>query len=131
MDRICTVEGCNNRRGSKGKGRIDTKCRVHSGDRSRRKIIDRRHQEKVRKIRIREMKEERLAAGCVDCSITDRRVLNFDHRNPSEKLFNIGTGFGHSIKSIIAELNKCDVVCRNCHAIRGYERKQDAAIEAI
>jgi hypothetical protein len=44
--------------------------------------------------------------------------MHFDHvpgRGP--KLFNLGSG-DYSIKTVQAEIEKCDIVCANCHAIR-------------
>lgn len=64
------------------------------------------------------------AHPCLDCGATDLRVLDFDHR-PNEikreavmKL--VVLGFSESI--VMAEIEKCDVRCRNCHAIVTYER---------
>ena len=55
---------------------------------------------------------------CVDCGEADLVVLEFDHRNPAEKLFTIGSamnGNRRSLKSVQAEVSKCDVRCANCH----------------
>lgn len=45
-------------------------------------------------------------------------ALQFHHRNPKEKLFgldvrNIG---GRNLQEIVIEVNKCDLLCANCHA---------------
>lgn len=46
-------------------------------------------------------------------------VFDFDHRDPSEKLFAISTNYkGVSVASLIKEMNKCDLVCANCHRHR-------------
>lgn len=60
---------------------------------------------------------------CSRCDTTDSRVLEFHHRNPSEKSFNIGdvTRRGVSIARIRAEILKCDVMCANCHRIVEWE----------
>ncbi len=44
-------------------------------------------------------------------------VLEFDHlRN---KAFNIGEGFAERVwKTILEEIEKCEVVCANCHRRR-------------
>ena len=51
---------------------------------------------------------------CVDCGETDSRVLEFDHRG--DKLFNVGQGVqGRPWEQVLAEIDKCDVRCVNCH----------------
>lgn len=56
--------------------------------------------------------------GCADCGESDPVVLDFHHRDPSQKLFNIGTARGKSVPKVVAEIAKCDVVCANCHRRR-------------
>jgi hypothetical protein len=49
-------------------------------------------------------------------------VLEFDHLR--DKLFSIGNKLSsRSWKSILAEIEKCDVVCANCHRRRTGRRK--------
>jgi ribosomal protein S26 len=60
------------------------------------------------------------ANPCVDCGIKDIRVLECHHRDPKEKSFNISHGRTHSKENFLKELNKCDVICSNCHRIRHY-----------
>ena len=57
---------------------------------------------------------------CMDCGQTFPTVcMDFDHRNPEDKSFAIAAGKGNrSLESLIAEIDKCDVVCSNCHRIR-------------
>jgi hypothetical protein len=54
---------------------------------------------------------------CVDCGETDPVVLEFDHRADAVKRFNIGSALQRrfSLKTVIAEIEKCDVRCANCH----------------
>ncbi len=61
---------------------------------------------------------------CVDCGEDDPIVLEFDHLIQKNKEFNIADGChgGFSLKKIINEINKCDVVCANCHKRRTFER---------
>lgn len=57
---------------------------------------------------------------CVDCGISDPRVLEFDHRDEKDKSFSVSdrlTG-GWSWGTIEEEIKKCDVRCANCHRIR-------------
>ena len=58
---------------------------------------------------------------CMDCGIDDPRVLEFDHRPGVEKIFNISKAVSGSTRSwalIKKEIDKCDIVCANCHRIR-------------
>lgn len=79
---------------------------------------------KFRRAARRYIAEVKRMSVCVDCVAEGRdgkwpaAVLHFDHvpeRGP--KLFNIGNG-DYAIKSVQAEIAKCDVVCANHHAIR-------------
>jgi hypothetical protein len=60
--------------------------------------------------------------ACVDCGEDDTRVLDFDHLQ--DKAWNIGrmVADGWSLKKIMAEIAKCEVVCANCHRKRTFER---------
>jgi hypothetical protein len=58
---------------------------------------------------------------CVDCGETDPLVLEFDHLR--DKHFNIGKQFSsRSWQKILEEMEKCDVVCANCHRRRTARR---------
>ena len=43
-------------------------------------------------------------------------ALTFHHRDPAEKEYQIATMFGWSWARIMQELDKCDLLCANCHA---------------
>ena len=73
---------------------------------------------------IRKIKEE---TPCRDCGKSYHfSVMQFDHIR-GEKLFNISrclsTTFGK--QRIIEEMDKCEVVCANCHAMRTWNRKNN------
>lgn len=67
------------------------------------------------------------AHPCVDCGVTDIRVLDFDHRPGSRKRKDVMAMVreGFSIAKVQEEIAKCDVRCRNCHAIVTLERAGD------
>ena len=53
---------------------------------------------------------------CVDCGIADPIVLEFDHRDPAQKLGNVGGMImGKRWARVRAEIEKCDVRCVNGH----------------
>jgi formate-dependent nitrite reductase cytochrome c552 subunit len=66
--------------------------------------------------------------GCQDCGYRRHAAaLQFDHRPDEVKVGNISDWSG-DIESMIAEMDKCDVVCANCHAIRTELRRSQPAI---
>ncbi len=77
------------------------------------------------KIKIRAwVLEYLLGHPCVDCPESDPIVLEFDHRPEEKKRFAIADfcNKGMSLKSVIAEVAKCDVRCANCHRKMTYRR---------
>ena len=75
----------------------------------------------------------KLAKGCTDCGYCAHpSALDFDHLPGTEKLFNIGSNVANlTLDRIWAEIDKCEVVCRNCHAIRTDSRRVLVEIEAV
>lgn len=58
---------------------------------------------------------------CASCGENHPAVLQFHHRDPEEKLFSVtvkilGTPKRFPWDMITAELDKCDILCGNCHA---------------
>lgn len=71
-----------------------------------------------RKEFIRRYKEEH---PCIDCGNTDIRVLQFDHRDPTTKVDTINRIMSNKgMEKLMLEIEKCDIRCANCHAIRHY-----------
>ena len=52
--------------------------------------------------------------------MNDLRCLEFDHRERSEKRYNVTkmVDLRKTWSEILAEIEKCDVRCSNCHRIR-------------
>jgi hypothetical protein len=71
------------------------------------------------KKKLAELKE---SIGCVDCGVKNHIVLDFDHLR--DKKYNISRMIhdGFSWKAIMKEIEKCEVVCANCHRIRTHDR---------
>ena len=60
---------------------------------------------------------------CVDCGETDPVVLEFDHL--AAKSFDIGQSIDRRPwAAILAEIEKCEVVCANCHRRRTAIRRR-------
>lgn len=62
---------------------------------------------------------------CLDCQgWFESYQMEFDHRDPHTKLACVGTIVTGSLQKLLFEINKCDLVCSNCHRKRTYERRQ-------
>lgn len=61
---------------------------------------------------------------CKVCGENDIRVLEFDHIDETTKLFSISQGIskGYSWELILQEINKCQILCANCHKKRTAEQ---------
>lgn len=57
---------------------------------------------------------------CADCGISNMIVLEFDHVRGKTR--QISNALHLSLVKLQEEIDKCDIVCRNCHCIRTYER---------
>ncbi|MEY4745231.1 MAG: hypothetical protein RL272_1176 [Candidatus Parcubacteria bacterium] len=71
--------------------------------------------------RRRELKQRAVAykgGGCVRCGYAKcGAALAFHHREPGSKDFSLsGGGITRSWSRIRAELDKCELICANCHA---------------
>ena len=87
-------------------------------------VLSRKHSVN-QSLKMRQMvKDEKLKRSCcMDClmvvTVDITYVFDFDHRDPSEKLFAISTQYkGVSYASLYKEMDKCDLVCANCHRHR-------------
>ena len=61
-----------------------------------------------------------LEHPCVDCGETDPVVLDFDHLRDKTK--NVSALLKSTWTRILREIEKCDVVCANCHRRRTASR---------
>lgn len=62
---------------------------------------------------------------CTDCNTKyPSYVMQFDHVK-GQKKFNLSQAHTRSMESILEEIDKCEVVCSNCHAERTYGRKHE------
>lgn len=65
----------------------------------------------------------KLARGCIDCGYATHAVaLDFDHLPGTEKVAHVSSMLTHSWERIMAEIDKCVVVCANCHRVRTFTR---------
>lgn len=73
-----------------------------------------RHRAKIREY----VASFKVGKSCLYCGESHPACLDFHHRDPSEKSFEVGAAHenNRSRESILREVAKCDIVCRNCHA---------------
>ena len=104
-----------------------------------------KHNESVRKYRAKRYKEvgkwrdegpkskalkkwmiELKSEPCTDCGQKfPVCCMDFDHKPGTTKSYNLGSMFAHhySKELIQTELDKCELVCSNCHRIRTQNRR--------
>lgn len=76
---------------------------------------------RVRQAGMVELLRDLRRVPCADCGLRFQpHQMDFDHRDPSTKSFNVMTGRAMlmSTSKVLAEVAKCDIVCVNCHRIR-------------
>jgi len=59
-----------------------------------------------------------LGGECKSCGYKKNlSALSFHHKNPDEKLFELNARniIGTSLKIVLEEVNKCELLCNNCH----------------
>ena len=72
------------------------------------------------------LRNYKIEHGCKDCGYSEHHAaLSFDHILGEKKL-NVCNS--KSINQAKSEIEKCEVVCFNCHSIRTFERLQERKI---
>ena len=64
---------------------------------------------------------------CVICMIeineTNFMMFALDHRDPTQKLFNLSDARSKPIDLVLAECAKCDLMCHNCHHVKTHQNR--------
>jgi hypothetical protein len=70
----------------------------------------------------RRIRDAAKSVPCMDCGgVFDPCQMDFDHRD--SKVKEIGTHLSNmSLSALLLEIEKCDVVCANCHRLRTKNR---------
>ncbi len=79
--------------------------------------------QKNRRIEIKKwFREYKSTLSCEKCPENFALCLDFHHKDPTDKVLGISemvvNGFGK--ENILAEIEKCIVLCKNCHAKHHY-----------
>lgn len=77
----------------------------------------------ARRKRLMAISDEAKSRPCLDCGVQyPPYIMDFDHRNPAEKVACVsklvGSGAKDAEEILRLEIEKCDVVCSNCHRER-------------
>ena len=76
------------------------------------------------RLKRREFLDSLKSTPCTDCGIKyPPYVMDFDHLPGTEKKFHIGQRLNRPLDEVLEEIEKCEVVCSNCHRIRTHNRK--------
>jgi hypothetical protein len=74
---------------------------------------------KIRRFRAKAAAIKYLGGVCRDCGWSgNQAALQFHHTDPNKKDFVIGNVANKSWDSIKKEMEKCILLCANCHSIR-------------
>lgn len=61
---------------------------------------------------------------CADCKQKYHPAcIDFDHRENKKAAVSHMISDGYSLQLVLKEIEKCDVVCANCHRLRTYHRQ--------
>lgn len=76
------------------------------------------------RIRTKEKLVQHFGNKCVDCFFVGPPFMfDFDHRDPSLKSFGIADSLTANYAKLLAEAEKCDLVCANCHRMRTHKQR--------
>ena len=82
-----------------------------------------------RRLKRKERKQEAIAykgGKCNDCGGEFHpSVYEFHHLNPLDKDHEPGSLLRYSWKRLVAELDKCVLLCANCHRVRHWREDED------
>jgi 5-methylcytosine-specific restriction endonuclease McrA len=76
-----------------------------------------------------ELLRQRRDVPCADCLHRfPFFAMDFDHRNPIDKAFEVPRMLGRvDTERLLEEASKCDIVCANCHRKRTHEQRSGNA----
>jgi len=104
------------------------KRRYNKGKRVYRENAKRRNKSFVAQLKLK-------AGHCHDCGLPITAdilyLFDFDHREPRLKKFTLSEVRTSSLQAIVDEAEKCDVVCKNCHAHRTHRQRKDEHVQII
>lgn len=81
---------------------------------------------KVKKIELRKFVNSLKDGPCKDCGIKYQPwIMDFDHLKDKYESISVMISNKRSKEVILKEIEKCDLVCSNCHRERTYQRYEN------
>jgi hypothetical protein len=73
-------------------------------------------------------REYKKSLSCIKCGENHPACIQFHHRDPKQKNISVSLApkKGWSVSRILTEINKCDVLCANCHFKTHHEDAPEA-----
>jgi hypothetical protein len=88
-------------------------------DKAQKRAQNKRHKERIRAF-LADLKEK---TPCFDCGISyPPEVMEFDHVR-GDKFLGLSDMWHCPFNQVLDELDKCEVVCANCHRLRTRARR--------
>ncbi len=89
---------------------------------------------RTRNANIRKMRREVIRAAkdvpCTDCQVRyPHYVMDFDHLR--DKIYTIGEALWLNKELLLKEIEKCEVVCSNCHRERTEKRRIESLAQLV
>jgi hypothetical protein len=85
-----------------------------------------KNNKKKREERKKYIDDLKLSRKCFDCGYNKHsEALQFDHLPGKRKSFAISKGILKPLSEVLKEIEKCQVVCACCHAIRTHNRRTE------
>lgn len=86
------------------------------------KAVIQQRRKKVRDSKFAWVRQYKTDSTCLRCGFEDYRALHFHHRDPTTKVMTIANALrdGWSDERLMTEIEKCDVLCANCHSIETF-----------
>lgn len=66
----------------------------------------------------------KFSSGCYFCKENHPDALDFHHKDPDTKLFGLRTVVSHGLAAVKKEIEKCVLLCANCHRKVHYREKR-------
>lgn len=87
---------------------------------------------KIRRVRAKQAAIMYLGGKCVRCDYNKHpSALTFHHTDKDEKVFTIGNAANKSWDMLKKELDKCILLCANCHHIEHTSRIDERIAEEV
>jgi len=116
--------------GKHGTRGLDTYCKDCRHERTRQYYYNNKEKMKSqsrtwKKIQRQKINEYKDNCSCNKCGESRNWLLDFHHINPNKKSFQISQGETKGWKKVKKEIEKCVVLCSNCHRDFHYQEKEN------